>query len=403
MTMQPTTPLAACAFGATAEQSLSAPHSSGSKWLNDPAQSGRIDQLAHAAEGRVEHPAHPGVHQERLLVAHQELVELYAEVGMERADPEDVRRDLVDARAHQSRNTTGRRSRLCIQTRREHLRSPASSKPGNRASSSSNIAGFQTRQRRSQAQVLAEAEGQVAQAGMVAADVEAVGLLAPDLLVAVGRGVEQQQHLPLADPLPAQLGVARRGADEALDGGPPAQHLLHRVGKQAGLGEQPPLLVGIPHQEQRAAGDQVAGGLVAGGEQRDAEHQDLGVVEPDAVDLGAGQRRDQVVLGGAPALAQHAREVPEHLAQRGVRGGVRPPPPASIMASDQRLKSARSLRGTPSISAITYIGSGTASASTRSICSPASTVSRHSRAIWRTIVSSSSVAPGVKAWITSLR
>ena len=73
---------------------------------------------------------------------------------------------------------------------------------------------------------------------------------------------------------------------------------------------------------------------------------------------------------------------------------LRRPPPASIMESDQRLNAGRSLRGTPSISAITYIGSGTASASTRSVTAPGSIASRHSRAICRTIVSSCFAAPG---------
>src|SRR5271166_4307008 len=174
--------------------------------------------------------------------------------------------------------------------------------------------GLQTGKGSPKAEVLAEAERQMALVRMVASDIEAVRVLAPNLFVSVRGPIEEEKHLSLRDPATSQLRVLRRGAGETADWRPPAQHLLHRVGQEFGFCEYPALLVGVPHQEQRAARDQVAGRLVARGEERCAEYQDLGVCEVGAFDFGASQSRDKIVLRCTPALAEHALEVAEHLA-----------------------------------------------------------------------------------------
>ena len=99
-----------------------------------------------------------------------------------------------------------------------------------------------------------------------------------------------------------------------------AQHLLDRVRQQARIGEQLLALLGVAHQRERAARDQVARGLVARDEQRQAEHADLGVGQPLAVDLGLGQDRDEVVLRLAAALLGDLQHVLEQLGHG--RGGL---------------------------------------------------------------------------------
>jgi hypothetical protein len=62
----------------------------------DPAQAlGRQDRRDGGAR-RLERLAEAGVHQERLVVCHQELVELHPVVGRERGDAIDVGGDLAD-------------------------------------------------------------------------------------------------------------------------------------------------------------------------------------------------------------------------------------------------------------------------------------------------------------------
>jgi hypothetical protein len=81
------------------------------------------------------------------------------------------------------------------------------------------------------------------------------------------------------------------------------------------------------HQCLRAAGDEVARRLVAGDEQRHAEHEELFVREPVAVDLRRGKRREEVVLRPPAPLAELAVEVREQLAHvlhgLGRRAGIR--------------------------------------------------------------------------------
>ena len=90
--------------GASARNRFIAPHSSASTWANEihrRSSTGTMlrDRRRHQ---RVE-LAHAGVEQERLLVAHQELVErepARGDLGDERGEPEHVGGDLVDLGVH---------------------------------------------------------------------------------------------------------------------------------------------------------------------------------------------------------------------------------------------------------------------------------------------------------------
>ena len=75
-------------------------------------------------------------------------------------------------------------------------------------------------------------------------------------------------------------------------------------GIRAELGE----LIGMVDECQRAEGDQVAGGLVAGDQQQEREVEQVGIGEPFAVDLRRGQDAEKVVRrwprrSGAPRSA----------------------------------------------------------------------------------------------------
>ena len=103
ITIEPTGPLTACARGATASHSFSAPHSSGSK-CEKPIHASRAGSIRRATASRVASNMRriPVCIRNGSLVAHQELVELDPELGMEGADAERVRRDLVDTGLHAS-------------------------------------------------------------------------------------------------------------------------------------------------------------------------------------------------------------------------------------------------------------------------------------------------------------
>jgi len=62
----------------------------------DVTQVGRVDQRGDGVAQRPERPAVPRVEQQRPLVADEEVVELHVQRRLVQADPEHVRRDLVD-------------------------------------------------------------------------------------------------------------------------------------------------------------------------------------------------------------------------------------------------------------------------------------------------------------------
>src|SRR5690349_8920830 len=65
----------------------------------DPSQRARIDHLGDRLAHRGEHRSHPGMKQQRLAVADEELVELHIDFRRVAADTEDVGGDFYD-RAH---------------------------------------------------------------------------------------------------------------------------------------------------------------------------------------------------------------------------------------------------------------------------------------------------------------
>ncbi len=169
-----------------------------------------------------------------------------------------------------------------------------------------------------QAEVGAEAEGHVRVGA--AGDVEGVGLV-EDGLVAVGRGVEEEQLLALADGGVAQLDVAGGRAGHVLDGRHPAQHLLDRTGQQAfGVGGQAGQLLGPGQQLLHAAADDVARRLVAADEDEQGLVDERGVVERVAADLGLAQDADEVGRAARRlAVGQHGVDV-RRVALEGVHG-----------------------------------------------------------------------------------
>ena len=81
---------------ARASQSLSAPHSSTSKWLQLIQRETRVDQLANCLPHRREHLPHPGVEQERLIVFDEEMIELQVQLWDMNGNPIYVAGDFVD-------------------------------------------------------------------------------------------------------------------------------------------------------------------------------------------------------------------------------------------------------------------------------------------------------------------
>ena len=67
----------------------------------DPAERRRLDDGCDRLPRHPEHASHERVHEERLVVLHEILVELEAIVRMERGDAVDVRGDLGDAAFHE--------------------------------------------------------------------------------------------------------------------------------------------------------------------------------------------------------------------------------------------------------------------------------------------------------------
>ena len=142
----------------------------------------------------------------------------------------------------------------------------------------------------------------------VAAHVEVVRVLVAGL-VAVGRDVPHDDLLALADRLPADLRVARRGAAEVGERGEHPQRLLDGARDQRRIVEQQLTLIGVLHQREHPAAVRRLGAVVARRNQQEEAHHDLVLLEPLAVDLGVHEHAGEVVgralaaLGDQPVAA----------------------------------------------------------------------------------------------------
>ena len=114
---------------------------------------------------------------------------------------------------------------------------------------------------------------------------------------------------PSLDPLPAELGVAGRGAAEVGERGEHPQRLLDRARDQRRVVEHEAALLGVLEQRPHAAAVGRLGRVVAGRDEQEEAHHDLVLLEPLAVDLGVDEDARQVVgrvlapLGDQPAAA----------------------------------------------------------------------------------------------------
>ncbi len=91
-------------------------------------------------------------------------------------------------------------------------------------------------------------------------------------------------------------------------------------GHQLGVGAQPGELVGIGQQRVHAVRGRVAGGLVAGDDEQQDEHVELGLGELVAVDLAVDELGDDVVAGLVGPLGPQLGRVHVELGRR--RGAV---------------------------------------------------------------------------------
>ena len=105
-----------------------------------------------------------------------------------------------------------------------------------------------------------------------ALDVEPLGVI-EDVLVEIGRPVEQADPLPGLDLLAAQDGVDEGGALEYRHGGRPADDLVDRGLRPLGPEQLP--LVRVVQEGQHPVRDRVAGGLVARHGKQDHEEAEL--------------------------------------------------------------------------------------------------------------------------------
>src|SRR6185312_3730502 len=169
---------------------------------------------------------------------------------------------------------------------------------------------LQPGERRAEAEVRALPERDVVVGAAGDVEAERVGEAA---LVDVGRHVVDDHLVARPDRLPAQLQIAGGGAAERQHGRVQAQHLLDRRGQQRRVGPEPRVLVRVPQQQEHAAGQRAADGVVARDHEQEEEHLQLGVGQLLAVHLGLDQRRHDVVGGlVAFALGQLLR-VAEHV------------------------------------------------------------------------------------------
>ena len=132
---------------------------------------------------------------------------------------------------------------------------------------------IEAREVRAEAEVLADAEAEVRV--RVAVDAEGERVL-EDVLVAVGRRVEERQRVALADLLAAQLVVARRGAREVVDRRRPAHDLVGRdldeiAGSPGACGNSS----GCSRNASRPPRDRVPRGVVPGDHDQEVEREEL--------------------------------------------------------------------------------------------------------------------------------
>ena len=126
------------------------------------------------------------------------------------------------------------------------------------------------------------------------------------------------------------------------------------------VGEAPAPVPGV--------GQQLGGRLVAGHDHEEEKGDDLVVDEPVACEVGAEQRRGEVLGRPGPAGADHLVEVAGHAKAASIpSGGMSLSPSTRCMRrSASRRTSARSAAGTPIISEMTSIGSRPAKSATKS-------------------------------------
>ncbi len=147
----------------------------------------------------------------------------------------------------------------------------------------------------------------------VAGDIERPGGGSEDGFVSVGRLVEEQEVVALGDGGVADDGVAGGRAAEAHDRGLPTQQLLDGHWQERGVPRQRLALVRVAGEHLEAVGDQSAGRLVAGHQQREDEHVDVEVTHRLSVHPPVGEGRHEVVLRLGSPLLHHGVDVHEEL------------------------------------------------------------------------------------------
>ena len=121
------------------------------------------------------------------------------------------------------------------------------------------------------------------------------------VLVAVAGAVEHHQLVAGLDRLVVDDRVLHRRAPEVHDGRRVAQHLLDRRGEQpVDVGLQAGPLVRVVEELLDAGRQQVARRVAAGVDEQQEEPLELGIGQPDAVDLGLDERRGDVVARLGP-------------------------------------------------------------------------------------------------------
>ncbi len=143
-------------------------------------------------------------------------------------------------------------------------------------------------------------------------------------LVAVGGDVPEDDRVALLDVLAPERGVLGRGPAEVHDRRAVPQHLLGRALHQREVALESLQLVGVPEQRVHAVGGQVPGRLVAGDREQQEEEVDLELGEHVALDLGLGQRGEDVLAGVRRVARRPARGCRRRA--RSSRSRRRPPP-----------------------------------------------------------------------------
>src|SRR5436309_994740 len=166
---------------------------------------------------------------------------------------------------------------------------------------------------RAEAEVDADAEAVVLVRGAVDAERERVG---EDVLVAVGRRVEDAARLALADPRPPHLHVLDGGAAELDDRAHPADDLLDGRRHQGRVAAQLLELARVLDQREQAPGGGVAGRLVAGDDEQHVVREQLPLGDGLAVHLRVGEGGEDIVAGLTPASPGEPADVLEELLPR---------------------------------------------------------------------------------------